>query len=49
MEPPLHTEERNGFNFNQDLGLEFEKRFGFSIQGPFVGETAHGLAFEVRF
>jgi len=49
LEPPLHTEKRNGFNFNQDLGLEFEKRFGFSIQGPFVGETAHGLAFEVRF
>ena len=49
MEPPLHTEERHGFEFSQSLGLKFEKRFGFSIQGPLVGEGAHGLAFEVRF
>jgi hypothetical protein len=49
LEPPLHTEERHGFESSQSLGLKFEKRFGFSIQGPFVGERAHGLAFEVHF
>ena len=48
-EPPLHTEERRGFEVNQSLGLKFEQRFGFSIQGPLIGERAHGLAFEVRF
>jgi hypothetical protein len=49
LELPIHTEERHEFKFNQSLDLEFEKRFGFSIQGPFVGERAHGLAFEVHF
>jgi hypothetical protein len=49
LEPPLHTEEGHGFKFSQSLALKFEKRFGFSIQGPLIGERAHGLAFEVRF
>jgi hypothetical protein len=49
LEPPLHTEEGHGFEVNQSLGLKFEQRFGFSIQGPLIGERAHGLAFEVRF
>ena len=49
LESQLHTEDRHGFEYSQSLSLKSEKRFIFSIQGPIVGEWAHGLAFELRF
>jgi len=48
-ESTMYTNERHRLKSSQNLAVKFEKRFGFSIQGPLVGERAHGLAFEVRF
>jgi hypothetical protein len=49
LESQLHTEERHGFEYSQSLRLDSDKKFVFSIQGPLIGEWAHGLAFELRF
>jgi hypothetical protein len=49
LESRLHTEERHEFEYSQSLGLNFERKFVFSIQGPLVGKRAPGLALEVHF
>jgi hypothetical protein len=49
LESQLHSTERHGFEYSRSLSLNFERKIVFSIQGPLVGESAPGLAFEVRF
>jgi hypothetical protein len=49
LESQLRTEERHIFEYSRSLSLNFERKIVFSIQGPLVGESTPGLAFEVRF
>jgi hypothetical protein len=49
LESQLHTAERHGFEYSRSLSFNLERKVVFSIQGPLVGESAPGLAFELRF
>jgi hypothetical protein len=49
MESQLRTTESHGFEYSRSLNLNTERRLIFNIQGPLVGESARGLAFELRF
>ena len=51
FESKLHTKKSPGFEYSRslNLNLNLEREFVFSIQGPLVGDSAPGLAFELRF
>jgi len=42
-------DDRHGFEYDRGLSLNLEENFVFSIQSPFAGEWAPGVAFELRF
>jgi hypothetical protein len=49
LESQLHSTQRHGFEYSRSLSLNPERNVVFSIQGPFVGDRAPGLAFEFRY
>jgi hypothetical protein len=44
-----HTEKRVQFGYTRSVNMELDRELVFTIQGSLIGESAHGLALEVRF